>query len=69
MCVIREKSVSFYSKIEILSVTLLLARLPSFAWKINFRYQSEPTQLRTIKPATEFSDQNLKQIGQGVHEL
>ena len=44
--------------------------------ELNFRYLSQPTQLRISKPCSEhshgspeFSNQNLRQIGPGVPEL
>ena len=38
-----------------------LAWEPSFAGKLIFHFKDKPTQ--------EFPNQNLKQIGEGVHEL
>ena len=47
---------------------------PSFIRKLNFSYKSQPTQLKTkllehSHGSTDLSYQNLKQIGQRVHEL
>ena len=53
-----------------------LSWAPSFVWKLNFCYNTQPTQLKLLKPSsdhshgsTEFPIQNLSQIGQGAHEF
>ena len=53
-----------------------LPALNDFTGKLNFRYKSQPTQLKISKPSLEhsrkspeFPNQNLMQIGPGVPEL
>ena len=46
----------------------------SFPFNLNFRYVNQPTKLKKSSYAlwygsTEFPRQNLRQIGQGVHDL
>ena len=49
-----------------------IAWKPSFLWKINFPLKLQPTNYLTklnIPVAYRFPQSNLRQIGQGVHEL